>query len=114
MKLVEGALQVHRSEWKEILCHRVPPTRDTGSTQDGDHAALGEADATTEECNQVAAAIPEAPAHPSDLKQGRIFQEELPLLREKERETGQVDLLTVGPHLREIGVEGDIPEPTPR
>ena len=51
---------------------------------------------------------PEPAAAGADAEHAGVLEKEVPLLRKEEGEAGQVDLLLVHLHLREIGVQGEV------
>src|SRR4029453_6838146 len=85
---------------------------------------IREADATAEEQNRIANAVPGAPgraaggvpvaprppaAGAAELVDAGVLEKEVTLLRKEQAEARQVDLLLVGFDLREVGVDGEIP-----
>ena len=89
-------------------------SRQPDTCRNGNGLAGGrEADATTEEEQQILvgrgrrelSVVPRRVAHVEDAG---ILEKELALLRKELRELGEVDLLLVGLHLREVRVHGDV------
>ena len=92
------------------------PPRDPGAPQNGDRAAVFDANAAAEEEHRRAARWAEAARGPrrrtaartAEVEDPLPLQEELALFREEEAEPGEVDLLRVGLDLGEVGVVGEV------
>ena len=94
-------VDVHRGD--VVAVHLAGEPR---SADDGDRLPpVRQADAPREE---EVGHPPEAAAARPDVEHPGVFEEEVALLRKEEREAGQVDLLLVHLHLREVGVQGQV------